>query len=273
MATQQVEKLALGASKYIKPIPRPFTRKTEEQMNEYYGLGHFHTKSHEDLSKSQQAINTSFKSCKIPERIALANQEVTIWRQYIEQRKSELPEFLTISKGTQNKLHRMWALQLHRNTDSIEGSRMLEFHSEFLKNFAFEVPLDKRSVFEMLHPHAGYMVTLPYRFTFNKLIDFYHVQLVATYERTLGEELLSRQISCFNYFDCVADGGHALMELAKVNQLMETFKFPKFASMKEFVKYFEKTLQEFDGEFSGVKENDPFLRFALMRKIFLDYNL
>jgi hypothetical protein len=43
--------------------------------------------------------------------------------------------------------------------------------------------------------------------------------------------------------------------------------------MKEFVKYFEKTLQEFDGEFSGVKENDPFLRFALMRKIFLDYNL
>jgi hypothetical protein len=241
-------------------------------MSEYYGLGHFHCKAHEELSKQQQSISSSFKSSPLSERVKLAQQELEIWKAYIESRKADLPEVFQISKSTLNRLHRVWASQLHRDCDSIEGARMLDFHYQFTEHYQFDIPTDKRSLFEMVHPHAGYMVCMPYRFTFNKLIDFYNVQLVATYERSLGEEILSRQISCFNYFSCIAEPD-ALLDLNKANQVMQCFKFQKFENLIEFKKYFQWTLKEFPDEFKGFRDGEPFLRFALVRKIFLDYGL
>ena len=273
MALKQAEKVALGASKYIKPIPRPFTRNIEEQMNEYYGLGNYHCKSHQELIEAQLVLSSAFKTSDFRTKTEIAGQELQIWKKYIESRLSELPPEYRITSTTQSHLHKIWAEHLHRNTDSIEASRMLEFHYQFTERYPFDVPVDKRSLFEMVHPHAGYMVLLPYRFTFNKLIEFYNVQLVASYERSLGEELLSRQISCFNYFSCISEESGPLLDKAKVNELMKTFKFPQFEKLDEFLKYFSWTLQEFEGEYKGTKNEEIFMRLSLARRIFLDFNL
>lgn len=273
MALKQAEKLALGASKYIKPIPRPYTRDTTEQMNEYYGLGNYHCKGHEDLVELQKGLSASYKTSNLSNKHIIAGQELQIWRRYIETRLADLPPEYRISSITQSHLHKIWGEHLHRNTDSIEASRMLDFHYQFTERYPFDVPMDKRSLYEMVHPHAGYMVLLPYKFTFNKLIDFYNVQLVASYERSLGEELLSRQISCFNYFSCISEDGGPLLDKKKLNELMKTLKFPAFERLDEFVKYFSWTLQDFEGEFEGLNNDEIFVRFSLARKIFLDYNL
>jgi leucine-zipper-like transcriptional regulator 1 len=272
MAASQATKLALALQQYRKPIPHPFTRNVTEQLNEYYGRSHFHCQLHENLAKNLDRLNQAYKAASLPEKEKIADEEVRIWEKYLDGRFSEMPEEFKIAEKTHARLHRIWGQMLHREQDTIEFKRMLDFHTKFVEHYRFEVPVDMRSLYEMIHPHAGYMVLLPGGLGFDKLISFYKNQLVATFERSLGEELLSRQISCFNYYRTVL-GDEKWLNRKKTNDLMVAFKFGAFEKLSDVQKTFEWSLKEFENEFKDMKEDEYFLRFALVRKIFLDFNL
>jgi hypothetical protein len=34
---------------------------------------------------------------------------------------------------------------------------MLEFHSEYTKKFNFDIPLEKKCLAQLIHPHLGYL--------------------------------------------------------------------------------------------------------------------
>lgn len=34
---------------------------------------------------------------------------------------------------------------------------MIEFHNEYSKNFGFKIPIAPKNLFQMIHPHGGYL--------------------------------------------------------------------------------------------------------------------
>lgn len=273
MATATATKVALGVGQYIKPFPRPFNRNISEQMEEYYGLGSFHCPEHQVLATSLKEISGAYKKASVQDKKVLAANEISAWKTYISEREKILPDTYKIPEKTHARLHRIWGQMLHREQIAIECKRMLDFHSKYVEHYQYDVPLDKRSLFEMLHPHAGYMNLLPLSFTFEDLIFFYRVQIVASYERSLGEDILSRSISCYNYYRLFLDGDVGYVDQKKSLALLGALKFVGFKNLDEMKKVFAWSLKELDGEFDGMKDEEYFIRLNFVRKIFLDYNL
>ena len=53
----------------------------------------------------------------------------------------------------------------------------------------------------MIHPHFGYLGNFKNRsFNFNELLQVYHNQIVSSYERSLGQELLADELACLGYW-------------------------------------------------------------------------
>ena len=272
MAATAPAKVALGLQKYIKPTPRPYNRKISEQLNEYYGLSGFHCKEHETLSLSLKSISSSYQTSSLEDRKRLATEEISHWNTYITSRVASLPDSFKTSPITEARIQRIWSQILHRGEEGIECSRILDFHCKFIEHYPFDVPLDKRVIYEMVHPHAGYLSLMPGAFTLINLMDFYRVGILAAYERSLGEDLLSKGLSTYNFYRFI-QGQNAWLDLRKINEMLVTFKFSPVRNMEEFVNEFKWTLQDFPKEFDGMNEENFFLRFAVVRKIFLDYNL
>lgn len=265
-------KIALGTQKYIKPIPRPFNRNITEQLNEYYGLGSYHCKEHEILGTTLKSISEKYPKSSLEDKKKCAEEELNAWFSYINSRKPQLPETFLIESSTRARLQKIWSHMLHREKDTVECSRLLDFHSKFIEHYSFDVPLDKRSMWEMIHPHAGYLTKMNREFTFSDLIDFYYVQLIASYERSLGEDLLSRSLSLFNYYRFIQP--HAsFLDLKRTNDLLVTLNFFEVHSLSEFRKNFQWSLKDFEGELDGMTDETFFVRLAVFRKIFLDFNL
>lgn len=78
---------------------------------------------------------------------------------------------------------------------------MVDFHHDFAKKFKFRVPLHPKNMQQMIHPHFGYLCNFKERgFTFNELVEIYNNQIVSSYERTLGQEILADELACFGYW-------------------------------------------------------------------------
>lgn len=273
MAASNTQKAALGLQKYLRPVPRPYNRDIEQQMNEYYGIKDFHCAAHETLALALKQISTDFAKSGLEVRKKLASEEITHWETYISTRESALPDTFKITDRTKARLHRIWSQILHRETDSVECSRMLDFHSKFVEHYPFDVPVDKRTLFEMVHPHAGYLSLMPRAFTLINLMDFYRVQVLAAYERSLGEDVLARTLSAFNYYKAVQGTTSGWLNKSLTNEMLATFKFAPVKNLEEFTQNFKWTLQEFENEFADMENEQFYVRFAVFKKIFLDYNL
>ena len=53
----------------------------------------------------------------------------------------------------------------------------------------------------MIHLHFGYLCNFPKRnFNFDDLLEVYKNQIVSSYERALGQELLADELACLGYW-------------------------------------------------------------------------
>jgi leucine-zipper-like transcriptional regulator 1 len=273
MASNVLAKAALGLRQYKKPISHPYARSITDQLNEYYGISGFHCREHEVLAKALKQLSLEYKRADYETKKKIALDEIAEWENYIYSRRPHLTEDYKINDKTKARLQRMWSLMLHRNKDTIECERLLDFHTTFLEHYTFDVPIDKRSLVEMVHPHAGYLVLVPRDFSFANMMKFYEIQILASFERSLGEDLLSKQISAFNYYQAIQGKKPSGLDKIRTNELLSAFKFPTVESLDEFKAQFSWTLQEFENEFDTMTQDNYFVRFAVFRKIFLDYNL
>ena len=82
--------------------------------------------------------------------------------------------------------------------------------------------------------------------------------------------MLSRQISAYNYYKTIHG---AWLDKKRTGELLSAFKLCNEVDLTSFKSFFQWTLTEFDNEFEGMTDNQYFVRFAVIRKLFLDYNL
>lgn len=266
-------KSALALSKYQKPSLRLPERPIHEQMDQLLGTGSFHCEEHQNLMEKTKIISQSYSKEGTTEKAKLAKLESEQWHKYVQTRMQKLPKSFEITEETQAQLQKVWSVMLYRKQETIDASRMLDFHLEFADRYSFKVPIDEKSLVEMLHPYFGYMCKMPFAFNLAQLLDFYEYQIVAAYERSLGEELLAKQISAFNYFRWFDPEKRGWLGKQEFESVLTTLKFPKFENLQEVKDYFSWTLQNLPDEFQGMDSNNLMVRFQFVKSIFLDYNL
>ena len=84
----------------------------------------------------------------------------------------------------------------------IPSDEIVDFHGNFAKKFRFAVPIHARNLAQMIHPYWGYLSHFPNRhFRFEELMEVYENQIAASFERTLGRDLLADELSCLAFWN------------------------------------------------------------------------
>ena len=84
----------------------------------------------------------------------------------------------------------------------IPSDEIVDFHGNFAKKFRFAVPIHARNLAQMIHPYWGYLSHVPNRhFRFEELMEVYENQIAASFERTLGRDLLADELSCLAFWN------------------------------------------------------------------------
>jgi hypothetical protein len=273
MASHKASQIAKALTQYTKPIPSSKVRPMELQLREYYGLGDYHCIPHQNLAEKLKIMRQSYaeaESLEVKQKVAKI--ELELWVKYINERLEVLADSFKLKATAHARLQKIWNKFLNRGEDTVECSRFLEFHNLYIDEYNFEIPIDDRSLMEMLHPHYGYLTNLPVRLNFNQLLKFYALQSLASFERLEGEELLARQLSALNYWRCVDTADKGIVNLTQFNQLLQAFKLPELNSKAEIERTFAWTLKELPNELNHMDEAKGLLRFELVRRIFLERN-
>lgn len=153
---------------------------------------------------------------------------------------------------------------------------MIDLHNDFAKKFNFKVPLHPKNLQQMIHPHFGYLCSFKNRaFSFDELIQIYKDQIVSSYERTIGQELLANELACLSYWMMEDETKKGFFTLREVKPLLEALRFEiEPYNLASFKKEFQFTLLPRRGEIRGdANEEDVVIRFDLIRQIFLDRGL
>ena len=93
----------------------------------------------------------------------LAKQEIDLWLSYVDRRSTQLPTKLQITPTIEEELKDIWPRFTDRQTQRVPLSKMLDLHHEYGKKYRVRVPLDPKNLAQMVHPHYGYLTSLPVR--------------------------------------------------------------------------------------------------------------
>jgi len=73
----------------------------------------------------------------------------------------------------------------------------------------------------MIHPHYGYLCSFKNKsLSFEELETLYRNQIVSSYERFLGQELLADELSCLSYWLLVDEDKKGYFNLNEVEKLL-----------------------------------------------------
>lgn len=74
-------------------------------------------------------------------------------------------------------------------------------HGDFGKKFRFRFPLHPKNLQQLIHPHMGYLTGFQSEgYSWDEMVEIYKNQIVSSYERTLGFELLADELSCLSFW-------------------------------------------------------------------------
>lgn len=74
-------------------------------------------------------------------------------------------------------------------------------HGDFSKSFSFRVPLHPKNLAQIIHPHWGYMASMPNRgYTWDEMLAMYEIQMVASYEKSKGRYLHGEELSALSFW-------------------------------------------------------------------------
>jgi hypothetical protein len=55
---------------------------------------------------------------------------------------------------------------------------------------------------QMIHPHFGYLTYFKGKnFSFDELMQVYKNQIVSSYERAIGQDILADELACLSYWN------------------------------------------------------------------------
>lgn len=87
----------------------------------------------------------------------------------------------------------------------VSASDVIDAHGMFSKTFQFKVPIHPKNLSQMIHPHQGYMVSMPDRsYSWDEMMAMYEVQMVASFQKAKGRDLHGDELSALAFW-LVAD--------------------------------------------------------------------
>lgn len=239
-----------------------------------------HCPEYKDLLGKVVPLRQDFRKTKdVSARKQIALEEFTAWNGYLELRKASLPKpDFTLDDKEVSLLRDNFDRFKDRKTHAVKSEELIDFHSDFAKKFKFKIPLHPKNMQQMIHPHFGYLANFKGRnFNFNELVKVYEDQLVSSYERSFGQDILGDELACLGYWrieDAQRKGFFTFKELIP---LLEAFRFDTQEgklTLSAFKKEFKFLLIQNLGEIRmDTPEEDVVIRFDLVRQIFLERGL
>lgn len=75
---------------------------------------------------------------------------------------------------------------------------------------------------QMIHPHYGYLCNFKTRgFNWEEMLSIYENQLVSSYERTIGQELLADELAALSYWLLEDETRKGYLTLNELKSLLE----------------------------------------------------
>lgn len=173
-----------------------------QELMEYYGLAaSYHCPEHKALISTLIQTRATYTLASIPGKCLLAEKELQQWRAYVTSRSLSMPEEHRLSDLAQSRLKRLW-VRMTTEDGTLTGSQLQEFLFTY-RMFYLDRPLvDTQSFEEMVGTSKAYLTRIPTPFTYPKFLAFLKLQSLASFERSLGENLLAKQLSAYNYWLC-----------------------------------------------------------------------
>ncbi|CDW79293.1 UNKNOWN [Stylonychia lemnae] len=235
--TMEKFKTELESSQYAKSLtannfalPPVFQKKEMRiQLLEIKGklefdANKYHNQRYNDLLKKVVNYRVEFQKMKDSSaRKELAKEEFDAWMNYLNGRKQDMPmPDYDINQKDLSLLKENFDRFKDRKTHRIASDQMTDFHHNFAKKFKFTVPVHPKNLQQMIHPHFGYITSFKNRgFTFEELESLYRNQIVSSYERFLGQELLADELSCLSYWLLVDDNKKGYFNLNQLEKLLQ----------------------------------------------------
>lgn len=272
----------LGAEFYVNPYKKVFQLKPErQQMLEFAGQIEFN----KGLYHNQQFETTIQNNIDIKQRLAnaksgdsetkkmLYTEQMKNWKSYVNNRSRELPEELDFNETMTNNLFQIWLTVKRKGKSDVESKDLIELMHEYSKIYKCQIPIEPLYLYQMFHPHKGYMLNLHRSIEWEELLDVFRTNIVATYEYLSGQSLLAHSISSMAYWDFYLKGtgmeNSGYMDENEFYRLLTYFKLRKdFVDKSDFKKEFDSqvTSENLDLDMNVVP-------FEFYRMIFQQRNL
>ena len=234
------------------PPPLFATKDLKEQLQEINGKKEFdkneyHNARYNDLMKSIIPIRKEFPKTKdIEARKEMAKQEFQSWNTYLQERKQDLPKpDFEIDQKEFSMIKENFDRFKDRKTHRVKSEEMVDLHYDFAKKFKFRVPLHPKNMQQMIHPHFGYLCHFQNKdFSWEELVEVYNNQIVSSYERSLGQELLADELASLSYWLIQDTEKKGFFTFKEVQPLLEAFRFDTTTkTLNNFKKEFKFALQ------------------------------
>jgi len=281
MSAPVAETLAKGLQRYVLPVNKKLAEKSiRRQMLEINGVisfdkGQYHNQNYENHIRKLVESRTAFRQTKdVGQRKKIATEELQSWKNYVENRKGELPQEFDFTDRMKENFKQSWDIIKNRNENTLQPSKILRVHEEYVKLFKFDIPIDAKNLARLIHPHYAYLASYPGQLHLEDVMEIYSNKIVSGFEDYTGQELLASEIAAYTYWASIDKDLKGYMSLKDFGEFMKIFRMAVPVQEKEFKDEFKFALGFMQNEFDrDISEADTIVRFDFMRHLFLERNL
>lgn len=99
----------------------------------------------------------------------------------------------------------------------VDASEIIDAHAMFSKTFTFKVPIHPKNLSQMIHPHQGYMASMPDKaYSWEEMMAMYEMQMIASYEKSRGNALHGDELSALAFWLVVDAGKKGSIDLKEM---------------------------------------------------------
>jgi len=281
MSAPVAETLAKGLQRYVLPVNKKIAEKSiRRQMLEINGVinfdkGQYHNQNYENHIRKLVESRTAFRQTKdVSQRKKIATEELQSWKNYVENRKGELPQEFDFTDRMKENFKQSWDIIKNRNETTLQPAKILKVHEEYVKLFKFDIPIDAKNLARLIHPHYAYLASYPGQLHLEDVMEIYSNKIVSGFEDYSGQELLASEIAAYTYWASIDKDLKGYMSLKDFGEFMKIFRMAVPVQEKEFKDEFKFALGFMQNEFDrDIGEADTIVRFDFMRHLFLERNL
>ena len=204
----------------------------EKNKKQYFNAAHY------DLIRAIVPLRTAFRNqFNIAAKQSIAQQELQHWLTYFDRKKEMLqkqPEFW-IEDSSVHLLKEAFDRMRNRDTSCVNAPDLIEVHGNFAKAFQFKVPINPRNLSQLIHPHQGYMASMPDRhYTWDEMLQTYEIQMVASHEKSKGRTVHGEELSALSFWLLQDTEKKGSLEIEETSKLLQGLRFEPVEDWKSF---------------------------------------